>query len=125
MSNYTDIIERLKTATGPDRELDRIIQVRIVNGGTGAYKDEADWLAAASRENWNTALYTASIDAAVDLIKRMVPDARWRVEHISPFDFDFWATAGLPGRQEQSYARTAPAALLLAHFLALEAREAA
>jgi hypothetical protein len=71
--SIANLLERMRSATGPDRELDRIIQVRIVNGGTGAFETEQAWLVQAARDNWNTPAYTASVDAALALVDKTAP----------------------------------------------------
>lgn len=68
--------------------------------------------------------YTTSIDAALALVERMLPEAIWRVEHL-PLDIEpkYWATVGKAGEQEAAYGKTAPLAILTALFSALEAKD--
>ncbi|MBV8664652.1 MAG: hypothetical protein JO107_16305 [Hyphomicrobiales bacterium] len=60
MTPIDDLIARLEKATGPDRGIDAALDA------LSPYGDEA-------------ARYTASIDAAVALIERVMMDARWDV----------------------------------------------
>jgi hypothetical protein len=57
---YADLLEKLKAATGPDRNLDAMLHHRDLQGiGTGYYAD-------APR-------YTGSIDAALALVEKKLP----------------------------------------------------
>lgn len=131
-----NILKRLKAAKGPSRELDAVIwcfetsttfdglHTEYLNGRPMrvlSYIDEhGDARTEASYAN-----YTASIDAALALVERMLPNALWRIEkHKDPLgstDKIYRATAGIAGEQESAYGKTAPIAILIALFSALEA----
>lgn len=69
---------------------------------------------------------TASLDAAIALVERMLPGCRWRVEHLPPsgetaFGKPCWATCGMPGEQEQAVASKPAIALLIALLRSLKA----
>jgi len=73
--------------------------------------------------------YTASIDRAIALLERSFRSGLYRIEKVSGSTVVdatrvFWATAGAPGSQEDAYAPTAPLAILLALFKALQAQDA-
>lgn len=58
MSDLVDLLERVRSATGPDRELDEALRVQL------GYPPKP----------WN---YTASIDAALALTERVLPGWVW------------------------------------------------
>jgi hypothetical protein len=76
----TDLIQRLRAATGPDRELDAEICRRLgyevrTDGGRGHYYEP--------KKNWsweNVPAYTASLDAAMTLVpdETMASVGRWK-----------------------------------------------
>lgn len=58
------LLERVKAATGPDRNLDAMLHHWALSGvGTGYYADSPS--------------YTASIDAALALTERVLPGREW------------------------------------------------
>lgn len=117
MSDYSDIIERLEKATGPEYALDVKIWLDLVEKPEG--KRDPDMIGRVPN-------YTASIDAAIALVERMFSPGYYRLEKLKGLPDPHhacWATAGASGQQEDAYAPTAPLALLLALFRALEAKE--
>jgi hypothetical protein len=93
-----DLIEALEKATGPDRELDRLIHFHVVSPWLA--KTCVDWVYAAFEDPndflWWTAerkaegkegysdcweSVTASIGAAIDLANNVLPGWRIRTEH--------------------------------------------
>jgi len=114
MSKYSDIIKRLKAATGPDRELDFSIE-KFNLGDLGYVVDHWD----TAQRHSIVAHYTASIDAALELVERMLPG--WGVK------VDTCGQAVLyAGGKSDWYledASSPPLAILLALFCALEAQE--
>lgn len=58
---------RCESATGPDRELDALIQASAVLTGLGQFKTAQAWADAAIAQRWNVPRYTASLDAATTL----------------------------------------------------------
>lgn len=144
MTEYTDIIERLTKATGPDRELDALIAF-----GTGAFdyklsgglehcriergeritNDEVDVVVRNERGGGliyaaRYERYTASLDASIALVERMLPGWWWLREDgvsirlVGPDNNDCYPSS--VGRHH-----IVPIAILLALFRALEAKEAA
>ena len=108
MTTYSDIIARLENATGPDRELDVLIYVMCglgkiknrrerhfmleradgqrtlhvsVNDGMGPYQpyDQEDVSGMVGWNAFTVPPYTASLDAAIALVERMLPGWGWRV----------------------------------------------
>ena len=136
MSQYTDILARLRAATGPDRELDIKIWLATTAGATrqtihvdhpqGAY--DIDETRDASRRLITVPSFTASIDAALSLVAEKLPGWDWMLgnrdgEHPQEWP---WASLTLPGWEgdEESqfleHASTPPLAILTALFTALE-----
>jgi len=146
MSKYTDSIDRLEKATGPDRELDALICV--------ASDDRPDWADGygplwfdgfTARINnlhpnkpspGNPTVgeikhYTASIDAAIALVERMMktyslsmgidPSGNGASLVIWPNGFSGYTELG----PYEGCATSLPVAILLALFRALEAKEQA
>jgi len=116
----TDILKRLKEATGSDRELDAAIFWKLFPG---------------SKPNLHTAMnipdYTASIDAALALVERMLPGwdlslfhrhtkSGWMARVRSP-SYDLFCTNIVDG--EEHCVPSAPIAILAALFTALEAQD--
>ena len=75
-SNLMDLAERVEAATGPDRELDALIEIEVVGFPERAFQqknamrprgaapiDRMEWLM-----SWGVLRFTASIDAAITLI---------------------------------------------------------
>ena len=63
MSDLTALLERVRAATGPDRELDLLVWELLV------------WKTPWNHELHKTELFTRSIDAALALVERMLPGA--------------------------------------------------
>lgn len=70
------LLERVKAATGPDRELDEAIRFYFDPVGSVYYSESS--------------AYTASIDAALALVERMLP-GRWAEILRTAMD-DLWAS---------------------------------
>ena len=139
MSKYTDIIERLEKANGPNPQLD--YEIAFFEGWT-RYTDEDDpvfvgkvstWWAEPDETDWSTSahppFYTASLDAAVALVERMLPDAEieliFRQDREQP---QWYAGVGedlcdVPNCFNGLPAQQAPIALLIALFRALQAQD--
>jgi len=114
VSKYADIIERLEKATRANFQLERDIDAFCHFGSAGSL-------------DRTPPPYTASVDAAIALVERMFSPGYYRLEKLKGLPDPHhacWATAGASGQQEDAYAPTAPLALLLALFRALEAKEA-
>ncbi len=122
--NHTQLIERLRKAEGPDRELDIAIEQW---SGVKATNDAC--LTESMRHGWFeafTPLYTASIDASLSLVKRLLPGAMWCTGSMEegPFCRLLWpdATGSFGGNYVSDYAASAPIAILIAALTALQAR---
>jgi hypothetical protein len=114
MSKFADVIARLEKAEGPDRGIDGAIAMAL---GLMPSGDR----------------YTASIDAAIALVERMLPGWRWSIGtelaedfktteyggNIYPFEQPFPAELDTYGYSQAN----APIAILLALFRALDAQE--
>lgn len=76
--SHADLIARLEALTGPDREADEAI-ARLTGwsptGGIPATGAPSHWYSAA----FGMPAYTASLDAAVALVERVLPGWGWRV----------------------------------------------
>lgn len=110
MSDLAELLVRVKAATGPDREIDRAIE-RLEHG-----PDVIPF----------TPAYTASIDAALALVERVLPG--WFVDHMGAdvagsigdmktFGWMVEISDGMTGYQGQ--APILPLAILLALIQAL------
>ena len=110
MSKYADIIARLEKADGPDRGIDGAIAMVL---GLMPNGDR----------------YTASIDAAIALVERMLPLHSIQIDHecrkrTSIYKDDGFAMCSKPSSWlSYADAPTAPLAILLALFRALDAQE--
>lgn len=120
--SYKDIIERLSNAEGPDRKIDIAIgkllpPERIESDGS--WHEENDMV--------RFPVVTASIDASLALVGRMLPgwargfDAgpKTIIAFVDRHDF----SDRMFGAKYTAEAPTAPLAILLALFKALEAKE--
>jgi hypothetical protein len=134
----TDILKRLKAATGPSRELDARIhqalfpdQQIMINGGSVRHKMPAQYstIATISIDTWQgdfeglasmffTERYTASIDAALALVDRMLPGHDYILGHTN----EGLTIHAQLGPNEMCFGETLPLAILTALFTALEAK---
>lgn len=106
MSDLMELLERVRKATGPDRELERDIMVEAFGDGV--------------RNALPVPTYTASIDAALALVERKLPGWIWMLDknESGPFDFVLWAETGLRAKAN-AMGPTAPLAILAALLTAL------
>lgn len=65
------LAERVEKASGPDRELDHRIALVAQDGRLGRFSTAEAWVKAATEENWNSPMFTASLDAAMTLYIRV------------------------------------------------------
>jgi hypothetical protein len=73
------LMQRILNATGPNRDLDHEIQLHLMNEGRlGSFSSVDHWLSAAKRYGWNSGHYTASLDASLALVERLLPG--WHVQ---------------------------------------------
>jgi hypothetical protein len=126
----SDLIERVEKATGPDREIDYEI-ARTIEGYANAPTDlegiqAADHGAGIWPDGGQPGRYTASLDAAIALVERVLPDAncygvekdpRSWIAHVSrnQVDSGHWL--------KEAEHKTAPLALLSALLRALSIKE--
>lgn len=102
MTNHAAIIARLKTATGPDREIDYALsELWPPSPGPGQLIPEGPY-------------YTASLDAALALLERVRPGTLWELYRIAG-----GYLANLPDT-DSGFAPTPALALLIATLKALE-----
>lgn len=122
------LLNRVVKATGPDRELDHLVHDQAVEPiGSRMYN---------TKENGGSFIaadvvapsYTASIDAALALVERVLPGWFWRVGHSTLYAG--WATVyrehpnNTTGDGEHfAEAKSAPLAILAALLKALVARD--
>ncbi len=137
MGELSELISRLEKAEGPDREIDAWIGYHTdlaVEGMSWRAKidrfgiDHAMKAATSDSNIWSTSLppYTASLDATVALIERVLPGWGWqigpfpkmRAQLAEPIQTNYGPGVGVRG---QSTGPTAPIALLLALLRAKEA----
>jgi len=128
------LVERLGKSTGPDRELDFLIQTHVANPLTGnegyTLQDIMDDFALLGAEGMTIdAPYTASVDAALALVERKLPGPRWcwklvqeNGRHVFVLRNAPWLTVVAPA-WTASHER-APIAILLATLSALQSLEA-
>jgi hypothetical protein len=126
------ILERLRAATGPDRELDALIWLETTDGAT-----RRESTVTSSTNLWppytidetrdatgrliTVPSYTASIDAALALVERMLPGAAYDM-HKSDKGYSFSILRAYLDRPYFGGA-TPALAILTALFAALEAKE--
>lgn len=109
MTDLNELLERVKKATGSDKELDRAIE-RMEHG-----PDVIPF----------TPEYTFSIDASVALMDRMLPGTLWRLQSDPDSGSGFEATmvTGGPELGAKGDGATAPLAILAALLSALIYKE--
>lgn len=116
---HADIIARLTAATGPDRDLDRIIECSV-------WFDTPQHIPLAIRDKWNAKPFTASVDACLALIERVLPGA-YRATTVLrqlPYTGTRFRCEILDDSANGTGAHNCePLALLLALFRALETQE--
>lgn len=76
-SPIADLLERVKAASGPDRGLDDAI-LEATNPHRNRGGPYTSWRAAAWAFCWDTRI-TASLDAALALVERVLPGSTWSV----------------------------------------------
>lgn len=136
MSKYQDLIDKVRAATGPDRELDAEIDAALFGGypakkchdstrrsyGPG-YIHNADDGSNLTQGGRNSPCLTVSIDACTAIIDRKLPDWWWLREDgisirlVGPDNGEYNPSS--EGKHE-----LVPHAMLLALLLALQSNEA-
>lgn len=112
-----ELIERVKAATGPDRELDEDIRIHFDPVGSVFYSESK--------------AYTGSIDAALALVERCLPG--WTVARMSQGDNRLWTVELREGfltsygkvviQPDHWQGTTLPLAIILALLTALDKKE--
>ncbi|MDP3492782.1 MAG: hypothetical protein Q8R82_06675 [Hyphomonadaceae bacterium] len=87
-SELSELLARVEAASGPDRGIDARIYAALVNtyphlndlvaSRQKAHPNEDAWKLGAV--DWRVKPYTASVDAALALVERVLPDHDWIVE---------------------------------------------
>lgn len=115
----TELVERVKNATGPDREIDLALATALVPDVL-VLRQRDDDSGADPYTYWR---YTEKIDDAIALVERMMPDHRWGIHchHSSGGEFRAHVTKNSPLRPMPNVADapTAPLAILSALLAAL------
>lgn len=131
--DFMDIISRLEKADGPSRELDADIahidgvpcqSRRDRNGKSKGRQWMVDSFGGVQTWAGNPPAYTASLDAAISLTEKMLPEAGWQGGGNLPEEdgrivaiFQLWFDDGVGG---MSTHKVPAIALLLALFTALQ-----
>jgi hypothetical protein len=122
MSDYSDIIERLGKATGRNRDIDVAIATTTTPKSAGSWIDQDHPWCNDHPEDEEAAEYTASIDAAIALVERMLPGTELEMTNLYGM-----ARVTLHNEQGPFYGsdecNRLQTALLIALFRALEAKE--
>lgn len=128
LTKYEDLIERLEKVTGPDRGIDRDIAEHIVGTKYRSTQRGREWLedSHGGVETWTRypVPYTASIDAAIALIEKILPGSELEITNL-------YGVARVTLHDvENSFHGSDPCnrintALLIALFRALEAKAGA
>ena len=122
MTHLSTLKTRLESASGPDRELDRVIHQRV----RGFYPDDLpNTIPDIGSPTAQFPTYTASVDAALDLVERRKPGATYSVDATVPeagIDVDLWDRAG-PRIFAKGIAPTLPLAILIALLEGIIAEE--
>lgn len=98
------LIERVKAATGPDRELDRELH--------GEPLDTKRW--------GSIPIYTASVDYALSLVAQRLPGWSWNIGHDA--NGELHATIWRGVIEHDEYGASAPLAIIAALLQALKER---
>lgn len=132
MTRIAELVERVKAATGPDRELDADLWVALVPGASrrnvmDKWPDEEPIWEFIDEQRNTSFRYgllpdmTASIDAALALCERVLPDRFVTIKTKTGGKFHHCELEGEDyGRWSADNMPTVPLAILLALLLSLE-----
>jgi hypothetical protein len=126
MTKYADIIDRLEKATGRNRDIDVAIAAAAIPKSAGSWIDQDHPWCNDHPEDEEAPEFTASIDAAIALVERMLPEANCYGVEKEPKCWTGYVSRNCVSDGhwlKEASAPTAPAALLIALFRALEAKE--
>lgn len=128
MTDLSELLERVKATTGPDREIDGLLAIAFAPEG-----EERAELGEATKlygKYWYRHQYgegsqlsphfTSSIDAALALVERCLPGWKWNVGHDANDELHVTVWHGVTERDE--YAATAPLSILAAFLSALQSQ---
>ena len=128
MSKYTSILTALRAATGPSRELDEAVATALGYPITAGQRNYTmDWFPVIHWHGTHEPCpeWTGSIDSALTLVGEKLPGFDWHLSTSDDKSFCFWLRCVMQGFDMDviEYAPTAPLAILVALFSALEAEE--
>lgn len=125
IEKVTELLTRLEAATGPDRELDAMLHVHASDGRLTEY-DRYGWVKGPA-DIGEAPPVTASVDAALALCERVLPDRLRDFREVLDSDkgrvWVAWLSA-YDGTSVSADAPTLPLALLTALVRALQHRRA-
>lgn len=110
MTDLNELLERVKKATGPDRQLDYALFCHF-----------APMEVASAWHPLNGHKYTTSIDSALGLVERVLPGWKWNIGHDA--NDDLHATVWHGVTEHDEYGSIAPLAILAALLSALISKE--
>lgn len=123
----TELLERVRKAEGPDRELDFWLTCLVQNGGRlGQFRSASAWVEAATHFGWNSPRFTSSIDAAVGLVERILSEANYYGADRDPGGWSAYVSRNnVPSGHWvfEAEHKTAPLAILAALLQALIAQQ--
>lgn len=135
MTDLNELLERVKKAKGPDREIDAHCfalsqggRLRQFYDGDKSYVWEKPidgfWIRDIKNVT-GTAKFSGSIDATLDLVERLLPGSMWRLQSSPDTGDGFQATLVTygPDLGSNAEAATAPLALLSCLFKSLISKE--
>lgn len=123
------LIEKLEAADGPSRELDAEIHDALhsshmaFNSGNQGWKVLAGDPRSPTREYFELPAYTSSLDAAVALVERVLPEVEFDINGYRKFYSAVVYTGGGPQNEVGAQGKHPALALCIALLKALEARE--
>ncbi len=132
----TGLLDRVKAASGPDRHLDALVEVQARRFAAYAAglddRTRAYWNGTIDGDVYDSSIsyaaprYTASIDAALALVEKMLPGCMWRVQSDPKIGDTFYATLvpSYPAGASAGDGATAPLAILAALLTALTSLKA-
>lgn len=127
MTDLSQLLEKVRTATGPDRAIDRDIAEHIVGTRFRSTKRGREWLedSHGGVETWvrQATPYTTSLDAIVALIERELPGWWWKATKTGRADMEL--VGSMPFVSVGVNAKTPALALCAAFLSALISKEKA
>lgn len=123
MSELEEMLGKVEASAGPDTNIDTELHAYIEGvtpewqeySKSFAYHKDGFWVSFGPVPN-----YTASVDAALALVERMLPNERWGIDRTDEGDPETWYDAVVGEGFAQH--RSAPVAILAALLRALIAK---